>query len=95
MLSQADVCTRCGKVHPGRLGPFRRTAAECPDVVVGLFPAVTIEEFEPFRAAEQERAVANSTEAQFGSPVSGLPSTAKLGRLVLPWPMPTEPEGYL
>ena len=98
MLSQAEVCTRCGKVHRGHLFGFRGGDEHCPDVVVGLFPTLTIDEYEPF-VREREFGVGRPAEganAPLPAPSSvPIPTVTKNGKLVIPWPMPSESEGYL
>ena len=99
MLSQAEVCPRCGKVHRARYSPFQRAdVGVCPDTVVGLFPTLTAEDPE---GSSRGRDRAELTVREVGSPSpSGIVpprtgATARNGRLVVPWPMPTDAEGYL
>jgi hypothetical protein len=100
MLSQADVCTRCGKVHRVHYSPFRRSGSDgnCPDVVDGLFPSMAIEEFEPIFHEREFVAGAPPEGANAALPPPSsvpIPTVTKNGRLVIPWPMPAESEGYL
>lgn len=43
MLEVSDVCPACGQVHSGPQFGFRhRSARECPTVVIGSFPVVSL-----------------------------------------------------
>jgi hypothetical protein len=43
MLEVADVCAACGQVHEGRkFGLKHRAPRECPRVVMGRFPVVSL-----------------------------------------------------
>ena len=97
MLAQSDVCSACGKVHPGRRFGLLGAKSECPAVVFGSMPVLTgsIEVDELLPISPYGEARPRPERIRTDPPLPAPLPPRKSSALTVPWPMPSYLEDYL